>query len=48
VASRIESDHRVTLARLKDAGALVVRAPATAFSAAAVNAYLKIKAEGRL
>jgi uncharacterized protein (DUF58 family) len=48
VASRLEGDHRLTLARLKDAGAFVVRAPANGFSAAAVNAYLRIKAEGRL
>jgi len=48
VASRLEDEYRLTAARLRDAGALVVRAPAATFSAEAVNAYLRVKREGRL
>ncbi|HVE82022.1 MAG TPA: DUF58 domain-containing protein [Myxococcales bacterium] len=48
VAARLEDEYRLTAARLRDAGALVVRAPAASFSAEAVNAYLRIKREGRL
>jgi uncharacterized protein (DUF58 family) len=48
VAARLEDEYRLTAARLRDAGALVVRAPATTFSAEAVNAYLRVKREGRL
>src|SRR5262245_26440055 len=48
VAARLEDEYRLTAARLRDAGALVVRAPASSFSAEAVNAYLRVKREGRL
>ncbi|HZN91148.1 MAG TPA: DUF58 domain-containing protein [Myxococcales bacterium] len=48
VAARLEDEYRLTAARLRDAGALVVRAPAASFSAEAVNAYLRVKREGRL
>ena len=47
-AARVEDEHRLTLARLRDAGALVVRSPASRFSAAAVNEYLRVKARGLL
>lgn len=47
-AARIEDEYRLTAARLRDAGALVVRAPAASFSAAAVNEYLRVKARGLL
>lgn len=47
-AARIEDEHRLTTARLRNAGALVVREPATGFSAAAVNAYLSVKQRGAL
>jgi uncharacterized protein (DUF58 family) len=48
VAGTLRADHRLTVARLRAAGAIVVLAPAHAFSAAAVNAYLGIKARGAL
>lgn len=48
VAARLEAEYRHTAARLRDSGAIVVRAGAASFGAAAVNAYLRIKAEGRL
>ncbi len=48
VASRLEGDARHTVARLRDAGAQVVRAPARDFGAATVNSYLSIKAKGLL
>jgi uncharacterized protein (DUF58 family) len=48
VAARLEEEYRHTAARLRDSGAIVVRAGAASFGAAAVNAYLRIKAEGRL
>lgn len=47
-ATRIEDEYRLTAARLRNAGALVVREPATRFSAAAVNEYLRVKARGLL
>ena len=47
-AARIEDEYKRTAATLRDAGALVVRAPAHAFSAAAVNEYLRVKARGLL
>lgn len=48
VASRLETDTRATVARLRDAGAHVLRAPARDFGAASVNAYLDIKGRGLL
>jgi uncharacterized protein (DUF58 family) len=48
VAAQLESDARSTVARLRDAGARVVRSPARQFGPAAVNAYLDIKARGLL
>lgn len=48
VASRLEADTRATVARLRDAGAHVLRAPARDFGAASVNAYLDIKGRGLL
>ncbi|MCE9672762.1 DUF58 domain-containing protein [Myxococcus stipitatus] len=47
-ASRLESEYRRTASTLREAGALVVRAPATGFGAAALNAYLDVKARGLL
>lgn len=47
-ASRMEAEYRLTATTLRDAGALVVRAPARAFGAAALNVYLDVKARGRL
>jgi len=48
VASRLEEEARHTVATLRDGGAQVLRAPASAFGAATVNAYLDIKARGLL
>ena len=48
VAARLETEYRLTAARLRDAGARVVRAPASSFGAATVNAYLDVKARGVL
>jgi uncharacterized protein (DUF58 family) len=48
VATQLESDAKTTVARLRDAGARVVRTSARAFGPAAVNAYLDIKARGLL
>ncbi|MCP3098595.1 DUF58 domain-containing protein [Myxococcus sp. K15C18031901] len=47
-ATRLESEYRRTASTLRDAGALVVRAPATGFGAAALNTYLDVKARGLL
>ena len=47
-AARMEAEYRLTATTLRDAGALVVRAPARAFGAAALNVYLDVKARGRL
>lgn len=47
-AARIEEDYRRTALTLKEAGALVVRAPARTFGAAAINTYLHVKARGLL
>ncbi|HLL55849.1 MAG TPA: DUF58 domain-containing protein [Myxococcaceae bacterium] len=47
-AARLEDEYKLTAARLRDSGALVVRAPASSFSAAAVNEYLRVKARGLL
>jgi uncharacterized protein (DUF58 family) len=48
VAARLEDDYRLTAARLRDAGARVVRAAPHEFGPAAVNEYLELKATGRL
>jgi uncharacterized protein (DUF58 family) len=48
VAARLEDDYRLTAARLRDAGARVVRAAPGAFGPAAVNEYLELKATGAL
>lgn len=47
-AARLEDEYQRTAAQLRDAGAIVVRSPAAAFSAAAVNEYLRVKARGLL
>ncbi len=47
-AARLEQDYQRTAITLRDAGALVVRAPAKGFGAAAVNTYLHVKARGLL
>jgi uncharacterized protein (DUF58 family) len=47
-AVRLESEYRRTATTLRDAGALVVRAPARGFGAAALNAYLDVKSRGVL
>jgi uncharacterized protein (DUF58 family) len=47
-AARLEDEYRRTAVTLRDAGALVVRAPARGFSAAAINTYLHVKARGLL
>jgi uncharacterized protein (DUF58 family) len=48
VAAQLEADAKATVARLRDAGAKVVRTSATTFGPAAVNAYLDVKAKGLL
>lgn len=48
VASQLEADAKTTVARLRDAGARVVRSSAKDFGPTAVNAYLDIKARGLL
>ncbi|MBL8917398.1 MAG: DUF58 domain-containing protein [Myxococcaceae bacterium] len=48
VAAQLEADARATVARLRDAGARVIRSTAKDFGPAAVNAYLDIKARGLL
>lgn len=47
-ASRLEAEYRRTATTLRDAGALVLRAPARGFGAAALNAYLDVKSRGLL
>ncbi|WNG18434.1 DUF58 domain-containing protein [Cystobacter fuscus] len=47
-AARLEEDYQRTALTLRDAGALVVRASAKGFGAAAVNTYLHVKARGLL
>jgi uncharacterized protein (DUF58 family) len=47
-AARLEDEYRRTAVTLRDAGSLVVRAPARGFSAAAINTYLHVKARGLL
>ncbi|MDX2013065.1 MAG: DUF58 domain-containing protein [Myxococcaceae bacterium] len=48
VAAQLEADAKATVARLRDAGARVVRTSAKTFGPASVNAYLDIKAKGLL
>jgi uncharacterized protein (DUF58 family) len=48
IAARVEQDYARTAAQLRDQGALVVRSPAGALSANAVNTYLQVKARGLL
>lgn len=48
VAQKLEDEYRLTAARLRDAGARVIRASAQGFGAATVNAYLEIKQRGLL
>ncbi|AKJ02652.1 uncharacterized protein (DUF58 family) [Archangium gephyra] len=47
-AARLEEDYLRTALTLRDSGALVVRAPAKGFGAAAVNTYLHVKSRGLL
>ncbi|WNG46391.1 DUF58 domain-containing protein [Archangium minus] len=47
-AARLEEDYQRTALTLRDSGALVVRAPAKGFGAAAVNTYLHVKSRGML
>lgn len=47
-ANRIEDEYKLTSARMRNAGALLLRAPARHLSAAAVNEYLRVKARGLL
>lgn len=48
VAGRLEDDTRATVARLRDAGAHVLRASPKDFGAATVGAYLALKGRGLL
>ncbi len=48
VAQKLEDEYRLTAARLRDAGARVIRTAAPGFGAATVNAYLEIKQRGLL
>ena len=48
VAQKLEDEYRLTAARLRDAGARVIRSSAHSFGAATVNAYLEIKQRGLL
>jgi len=48
IAARLEDEHRHTVARLRDAGAKVVRSTPAAFGPQVVNAYLEIKGKGLL
>jgi uncharacterized protein (DUF58 family) len=47
-ANRIEADYRLTAARLRNSGALLLRVPARTLSAETVNEYLRVKARGLL
>ncbi|MFP2960252.1 DUF58 domain-containing protein, partial [Myxococcus sp. 1LA] len=47
-AARLETEYRRTATTLRDAGALVIRAPARGFGAATLNTYLDVKARGLL
>ncbi|WP_395822725.1 hypothetical protein [Archangium minus] len=44
----LEENPQRTALTLRDSGALVVRAPAKGFGAAAVNTYLHVKSRGML
>jgi len=48
IAARLEDEHRHTVARLRDAGARVIRSTPAAFGPQVVNAYLEIKGRGLL
>ncbi len=48
VAARLEAESTATVARLRDAGARVLRTSAAELGPASVNAYLDIKARGLL
>lgn len=48
IAARLEDEHRHTVARLRDAGAKVVRSTPADFGPKVVNAYLEIKGKGLL
>lgn len=48
VAARLEQDYRLTAARLREAGAHVIRAQAGSFGPQMVNTYLQLKARGAL
>lgn len=48
VASRLEKQSNATVARLREAGARVLRASPATFGAATVNEYLNIKSRGLL
>lgn len=47
-AARLEHDSELTVARLREGGARVVRGTPSAFAAVSVNAYLAVKARGLL
>lgn len=47
-ANRVERDSELTVARLREGGARVVRGTPSSFAAASVNAYLDVKARGLL
>jgi len=47
-ANRLDDEYKLTAARLRNAGALLLRAPARRLSAAAVNEYLRVKGAGLL
>jgi uncharacterized protein (DUF58 family) len=48
VANRLEADGAATVAKLRETGAQVVRAPAASFGARSVSAYLDVKGRGQL
>ncbi len=47
-ANRLEGEYRLTAARLRNAGALLLRVPARALSTETVNEYLRVKSRGLL
>ena len=48
LAARLDDEQRLTVARLRDAGARVIRAPPSEFGPKVVNAYLELKNRGLL
>ncbi len=48
IAARLDDEHRHTVARLRDAGARVIRSTPAMFGPQVVNAYLDIKGRGLL